>query len=202
VVFWHIFCICVWACPSPNDSLLSGQAKPAPLALGDWLRIFDEKDLKHLEVVRMTLFTFGTWQYWDMFAPNPADTDWYGDAIIHYKDGSEKTAAYPRMYSLGIVDKYLQERYRKFYERGHDETLYPYMFLPFAYREAFENNGDPKNPPVKVDLHRHWFKIPPPGSPEPQEPRKYNDYLYFSAEIDPTILRKMKGGTPSGAVQR
>jgi hypothetical protein len=172
--------------------LLKGKVKPAPIALGDWLRIYDERYLKPLAVVQSTLFTVGTWQYWDMFAPNPSDTDWYCDVIIHYKDGSKKTVLYPRMYSLSIPEKYLKERYRKFYERAHDENGTSYVFTPFAYREAYENYTDPNNPPTKVELRRNWSKIPPPGMPPPKQ---YENYIYFTAEIDPLKLKQMQGSS-------
>jgi hypothetical protein len=137
-------------------------------------------------VVKLYLFTTGTWQYWDMFAPNPADTDIYADSLVHYKNGQVRLYQYPRMFLLGIPQKYVMERYRKFLERAHDESK-TYMYSPFLYREASECATDPNNPPVRLDLRVHSKRITPPGTPEPTQ---YDTVTYFIGEVDPVRLQK------------
>ncbi|HWD37834.1 MAG TPA: hypothetical protein VG944_03240 [Fimbriimonas sp.] len=188
LVLWHVFCITVWSCPKPNDALVSGKVTPPPFAIGDWLRLFDEKDLRTLQPVTFYLFTTGTWQYWDMFAPNPANIDWWGDAVVTFKDGTSKTYQYPRMFLLPIPEKYLRERFRKFYERAHDDT-YSYLFPVFAMRVALLNDTDPNNPPVKVGLRRHWKQVADPGE---KEFDRYDSYQYFTYEVDPKLLDRLK----------
>ena len=190
LVLWHVFCITVWSCPKPNNDILAGKVHVAPLAVGDWIRLGDERYLKPLVGVRLWLFSTGAWQYWDMFAPNPANIDWYADAIIHYKDGTERISLYPRIYTLPIPQKYVEERFRKFFERAHSENEYPYIFQQFCYRQALLNFKDPKNPPVRVELRRHWKEVPDPGLPEPKE---YHQAVYFTGEIDPQRLKEMAG---------
>jgi hypothetical protein len=168
---------------------LNGKIRPAPFDIGDWVRLWDERELKPLEPVRSYLFTFGVWQYWDMFSPNPADTDIYGDAVVHFKNGSTKVVQYPRISTLSIPQKYMQERFRKFYERAHDEVSTGYLFNPFIYQMALLAYTDPNNPPVSVDLRRHTHAIPPPGAPENVG---YTQNVYFVGEIDPTILNQLK----------
>lgn len=112
------------------------------------------------------LFT-GFWQYWDMFSPNPASIDFYGTALVCYKDGTAKNYQFPRMYTMGIPKKYVSERYRKFYERAHTEDD-SWIWPIFAQRVALINDYDPNNPPVKIVLTRHWYQIAPPEDYEYQ----------------------------------
>jgi hypothetical protein len=83
----------------------------------------------------------------------------------------------------------MQERFRKFYERAHDEVSTGYLFNPFIYQMALLAYTDPNNPPVSVDLRRHTHAIPPPGAPENVG---YTQNVYFVGEIDPTILNQLK----------
>ena len=106
------------------------------------------------------LFT-GFWQYWDMFSPNPASIDFYGTATITYKNGDKKLYTFPRMFTLGIPQKYVSERYRKFYERAHTEAD-NWEWPTFAQRVALVNYKDLSNPPVTVLLTRHWYVVPLP----------------------------------------
>ena len=81
--------------------------------------------------VKYYLIPTGFWQYWDMFAPNPANIDFYCDAEVTYADGSHRTYTYPRMYKLGIIQKYGMERFRKYYERARDDS-YQYGLAGFC----------------------------------------------------------------------
>lgn len=189
-MLWHIFCITVWSCPKPSDALLQGRIKPATFAIGDWIRLWDDQYLKSLSAVHLYLFTTGSWQYWDMFAPDPAFYDWYGDAVIHYKNGSTKVSLYPRMFLESIPKKYLEERFRKFYERAHNENDYPYIFPQFCYRQALLNYTDPNNPPVRVELRRHWLIIAEPGMPQQKD---YLSSVYYIGEINKNRLDALAG---------
>jgi hypothetical protein len=184
LVLLHIFCITVWALPNPPDTIMEGKAKPY---LTDNLLVWNAKYLKTQQPLAAYLFTTGVWQYWDMFAPNPAQTDIWCDAEIIYRDGTHKYYLYPRMFTLPIQNKYPQERYRKFYERVNEDK-YSYLWPPFALRIAYLND-DPKNPPVTVRLTRHWLRIMPPGEPQQKE---YNKYTYFEYVVDPHLLQKMR----------
>jgi hypothetical protein len=175
---------------------MSGKVKPFG---SDYLRYIPNKYLKlndsapawdqeYIESpIQCYLFTTGFWQYWDMFAPNPSNIDFWGDAIVHYKDGSQKVYQYPRIYLMPIYEKFFKERYRKFYERAND-SIYPYLFKPFAMRVALLNYTNHSNPPVRVDLRRHWLKVADPG--EPQE-KAYSAYIYYIGFIHKADLDAM-----------
>jgi len=174
------------------------QGKVQPFG-SDYLRYFPQKYLKYEDdapgwdqefiskPIQCYLFTTGFWQYWDMFAPNPSNIDFYGDAVIHYKDGSTSIYLYPRMFLLSIPEKYLKERYRKFFERAHAEE-YPYLWAPFALRVALLNYKDPKNPPIKVDLRRHWQYVADPGQ---VQATTYDSYVYYSGIINQPDLKTL-----------
>jgi hypothetical protein len=198
LVVFHVCCITIWSCPKPDNAIMEG--KVSPYGFG-WIRYWDQKYLKGdpelnppawdvqavCDPVQLYLFTTGAWQYWDMFSPNPADTDWYGDAVVHYKDGTHRVYQYPRMALLPIPEKYLKERYRKFYERAHDDN-YQYLFPLFGLRVALLNYSNPSNPPVQVDLRRHWLTIAAPGKPQD---KNYSQYTYFTYEVDQKLLKEM-----------
>jgi hypothetical protein len=200
LVLFHVFAITVWSCPKPDKEIMEHRA--SPFGFG-WIRYFDEKYLKgdgaldppDWEVqtisspIQLYLFTTGTWQYWDMFSPNPSDSDWYGDAVIHYRDGSKSVYQYPRMFLLSIPEKYVKERYRKFYERAHDDN-YQYLFPPFGLRVALVNFRNPANPPVWIELRRFWRAIAPPGGVQ-QIP--YDHYTYFTYLVDQDRLKDLAG---------
>lgn len=186
-VILHVFCIAVWTIPNPRADLLSGRVDPPVTAVGDWVRVLDVRYLKTSPIVQDYIFTSGTWQYWDMFAPNPSQTDWYGDAEVVYKDGSKKPFAYPRMFALPLHNKYVQERYRKFYERIQSENG-AYLWPSFAMHVAHVCDN-PSNPPVSVRLFRHHLPIAHPGQPQMQQ---YITEMYYEYIVDQRQLARMR----------
>jgi hypothetical protein len=183
-VLLHLFCITVWAVPNPPESIAKGESKPAGT---DYLLVWNADYLKRLQPVAAYLFATGTWQYWDMFAPNPAQTDLWVDAEVIYRDGTRKHHAYPRMFALPIQSKYPQERYRKYYERVNEDK-YSYLWPLFALRIAYLNDN-PANPPVTVKLTRHWLVVMPPDKPQAKE---YNRYTYYEYAVDARELQRMR----------
>jgi len=182
-VAFHLVAITVWSLPNPGERLLKGDVR----AFGtDILLVLNGRHLKTLPPIRAYVTSTGFWQYWDMFAPNPAQTDYYGTALVTYRDGSTRTYQYPRMYLLPIPQKHGKERYRKFYERAHMES-HEFFWRPFALRVAVKNFDDPNNPPVRVDLIRHWREIAKPGQKQLED---YNQYKYYVYEVDAIQLRR------------
>lgn len=155
----------------------------APAFGADALRVFNMNQLVPSPIKFYMLGT-GFWQYWDMFAPNPSNTDIWVDALVRFKDGSQKVYSYPRMANLPLIAKYAKERYRKFYERinpDEDVTMWPHFAQHIAYLEC----TDLKNPPVMVALRRHFLPVQPPGS---RQPDKYTDYIYYNYVVDQAEL--------------
>jgi hypothetical protein len=139
--------------------------------------------------LKMYLLTTGYWQYWDMFSPNPASVDQYSDAVVYYKDGTKKKYQYPRIFTMSLGQKFMMERWRKYFERAGSKD-YQYLWPVFGQRIALMNFDDPKNPPVQVELHRHEMVINPPGEPINHD---YSDTMYWTYRVDLDALRKDKG---------
>lgn len=191
LVLFHMFAITFWSLPDPPDRLKiwsdnpdsSLLAKARPPSGTQWVLVKNRQWFKRSNL-HYYLTSTGFWQYWDMFAPNPSDTDLWGTATVTYKDGATKLYAYPRIYDLPIPRKYLMERYRKFFERASNDG-FKYLWIPFAKRVALLNR-QAGNPVVKVELTRHWMVLPGPGKPMPTD---YQTYTYFTYEVPPSEQR-------------
>ncbi|MFY9234915.1 MAG: hypothetical protein WAO58_10715 [Fimbriimonadaceae bacterium] len=155
-VWLHVIIITIKCLPSAPDDVKGDKPKRAAFGT-EYLLLATDKLEPMLDVY---LWPTGFWQDWAMFAPNPSDWDGYTTAQILYKDGSKKTYKYPRMLDLGLGIKYFKERYRKFLERAHSEK-FAWLWPQYALRIAIESYNDPANPPVGIQLWRHWLVVPP-----------------------------------------
>lgn len=174
VVFLHVFAVFVWTLPRP----------PKEPRGSDYILLFNDK-LKG-SVIQKYLIPTGFWQYWDMFSPNPSNLDMWADADIIYQNGQVKHYQYPRMKLLSIPEKYLQERFRKYYERAYLDSN-SFLWPHFAQRIALLNYTDPSNPPVRVRLSRHWRFIKPPNEKQDED---YQSAMYFEYLVDLQKLRR------------
>lgn len=200
---FHILAITVYALPLlPPARLKDGKPTAKWYQVGDRLLYENENGTyigKNSPLIYPYLMETGFWQYWDMFAPDPVQSDVYGSATVVYKDGRTRNYQYPRMYLESVVDKYLDERYRKFFERVHDYAgmhsiagSKPYVAQRFAQRIALLNDDDPANPPVEVKLFLHSWDIPPPGQPIRPE---YKSVEYFDYVVEQDQLAKDKAAS-------
>lgn len=153
--------------------------------------LFKELPAEGLKVRSPTsyyLLSTGLWQGWDMFAPNPADTDVWVDSVVTFEDGSEKIIDLRRIYTLSIPEKYIQERFRKFRERFSDDAN-GWKWPHAAYRFALEAKRATGKEPVRVALRRHWQEIRPPGQETPSE---YETYTFYETLIDAQTFEEME----------
>lgn len=155
LVGFHILAITSWAMPRSAPGVANGILPPSGL---DWIPYLNDQYVRE-SPTKQYILTLGLWQSWDMFAPNPTNSDVWGDAIVVRKDGTETVFQYPRVYSQGIVAKYITERYRKYFERAHLDS-FAFMRQPFAERIARVTDNDKDNPVVRVILRRHYINIP------------------------------------------
>lgn len=139
--------------------------------------------------IQYFLLRLGTWQYWDMFAPNPADTDVWMDAVVTFEDGTVTEGNFPRIYTLSMPEKYLKERYRKFVERANLDE-HAFLWPSIAERIALEQATDPNNLPVHVLLRRHTLTFRWPDKPAEETYRTVNLYEH---EVDVQSLREGLG---------
>jgi hypothetical protein len=182
LVFLHVVSITLWALPNPREGILQGNIQPTKV---ESFLLWNYDHPKQFGPMRGYLFAVGFWQYWDMFCPNPATTDLWFDAVVEYRDGTKKPFPWPRMHDLSILEKYVKERFRKFYERVNNPD-YAYFWPPVGQRIAFLAD-DPNNPPVRVEFRRHTYPIPPPGKTDSGVYRTEEFYVY---QIDQAWLRR------------
>jgi hypothetical protein len=185
LVCLHILAITIWAMPVPS-AVMKGERAPI---YTEWVLVENQRYLKTFQPLQVYLFSTGFWQYWDMFSPNPSQTDYWCDADVTYKDGLVKRYQYPRIFNLSLAHKFVSERYRKFYERVNNPD-YRFIWAPFAQRIALLND-DPKNPPVKIALRNHWKQVMPPGMRQPQG---YNEKLFYTYIVDQAQLARDRKG--------
>jgi hypothetical protein len=85
-VAYHIVAITIYALPKPSNDVLSGKVSPRG---SDALLAFNVREMKQWAVFYGYLYPTGFWQYWDMFAPDPAQTDIWCDAEVTFLDGTK-----------------------------------------------------------------------------------------------------------------
>lgn len=186
MVFWIMATITVWALPNPAPAITKGTRQPQG---SDWILYLNQKYLKANKPIQYFLLCTGFWQSWDMFSPNPSNLNIWADEVVTYRDGSVKVHQYPRMQILSLGEKYLKERYRKFFERANGDD-YSYLWPIFAQRIALECYQDPNNPPVQVELRRHFYHVQPPDK---KTVETYKEFKYYTYEVDQKKLKEQAG---------
>lgn len=185
---FHMVVVTLYALPKPHQGVLDGTLTPKGT---DLILKFNQQNLKTNPVVHGYLQISGFWQYWDMFAPDPSQADIYVSCEVTFFDGTKKPFAYPRIYLLPIPQKYIYERHRKFYERVNDDKN-AFLWPSFAQYIAVQSATDPKNPPVKVELTRHWRDVPRHNHARGADP-PYMQYTYYRYAVDKTMLFEARG---------
>jgi hypothetical protein len=200
-VVFHLVCITMWSLPDPKKPYMNRQAsfgidtsspssvvKSFSETVTEGFLYLNWQYLKKSPLVYYPGIT-GFWQYWDMFSPNPSNVDLYLEADVFYKDGSQYRFHFPRIYTMSIPEKYLKERYRKYYENANSAS-YGGVRPALSQRIALECFKDPMNPPVKVTLYRFYDVIEPPGTPTNPN---YSSEKIFVYQVDQAKLRRDKG---------
>jgi hypothetical protein len=138
-------------------------------------------------MVRPYLVFTGLFQKWDMFAPDPSKLNNFVGAVVTYRDGRHALWNFPRMENLGYVDKYFEERYRKYANDCLRLDMYSGLW-PDAARYVARQNTHPGSAPAAVDLVRYWSFVPPPD-PNGQAPEgSWNQHTFFHYDVTPGDL--------------
>lgn len=139
--------------------------------------------------VRPYLLWTGLFQAWNMFAPDPLRVNTYLGAQVRLANGEVKIWQEPRMDRLGIWDKYLKERYRKFmheHVRMDDQAA---LWPDAARHIARLYDTDKSNPPMSVNLVRYWSEVLPPGPNGEFRATPWSQYVFFKYDVAPEDLR-------------
>ena len=190
LVAFHVLAITIYALPKPMDAVMEGKVEPNII---QGALAYNQKVIKESSPIYGYLLPTGFWQYWDMFAPDPAQTDYWSDAEVTYLLGQTKTFSYPHIKNLSLGQKFIYERHRKFYERVNMDTVQAaYLRATFAQSIAFQMADDPQNPPVKVVVTTHFLPVPRHDKPVAAEP-PYSKILLIAYVVDQHKLFADKG---------
>lgn len=190
---FHMVMILSWSLPNPPPAIVNGTLKPTPANIASRLPDFAlaaNSEFKFGTPAKYYLMSTGLWQYWDMFAPNPANLDFWWDSIITYKSGRREVVPYPRMKTMNVFEKYFKERYRKYLERMNTDATDRWKRPTFAQRMALLAYRDPSDPPVRVLLRRHYRSMPGMDKPVPQD---YTIDIVFDYFVDQEKLKQDAG---------
>jgi len=164
-VAFHLFAIITWAVPL--DTPLIVQCR---------------------EAIKGYMLWTGLFQKWDMFAPDPSKLNNYVTATVIYRDGRTAVWTFPRMETLGYVDKYFKERYRK-YACDNLRLDNKSVLWPDAARYVARAVVTPSEAPVEVDLVRHWSEVQPPGPHGEESSSPWSEFTFFRYSVQPGDLR-------------
>jgi len=164
-VAFHLFAVITWAVPL--DTPLIVQCR---------------------EAIKGYMLWTGLFQKWDMFAPDPSKLNNYVTATVLYGDGRTTVWTFPRMETLGYVDKYFKERYRKYASDNlRLDTRAP--LWPDAARYVARAAATPSDAPVEIDLVRHWSEVPPAGPHGEELPAPWTEFTFYRYSVQPGDLR-------------
>jgi hypothetical protein len=166
-VVWQVFAVTVWLMP---------EGQGPRLYLGPIVNSY-------------MLFT-GAWQQWTMFSPSPEKKDASIEARVDYADGTHGYWNFYRMTSMGYVERYQRERFRKMGENAEPPSarrMWPYLA---RYAAIVCDRHKPGTYPMTVHLLRRLRYItPPPGSILP-----YQSYPFYTETF---TAPPYEGSTPA-----
>ncbi len=157
-ILFHWACVAAWLWPNPSDlkSFLLGIQVPLPVygtrsGGTGWA-------LESRPLASTYLFHTAQHQDWGMFAPNPLQINRYVAATATLRDGREQEYSFPRLSQLGVLQCWIQKRYRKYQHRIVEEPALGYRqdLARFIARRV----GDGANPPVRVIVYEYQSPIP------------------------------------------
>lgn len=126
----------------------------------------------------------GLTQDWNLFAPEPSSINAYLVAQITYRDGQKKAWNFPMPQDYGYYRRYFMSR-RLRWSSDNLRMDKNAVLWPDAARYVARVNNDPKNPPVTVELVRHWSLIAPPMSGQRET---WSESTFFTYTVLPGDL--------------
>jgi hypothetical protein len=188
-VVLHLVAITFYTLPKPMPAVMNGSVPPKG---ADAFLKFNCDQIRESAPFAAYLHPTGMWQYWDMFAPEPSSMDLWASAEVQYFDGTKVDFKYPRIKDLGLIEKYHSERYRKFFERVNPDE-YRYFWAPFAQTIALKSAKNPKNPPVRVAIIRHFAMVTRHDAKNNKIDAPYNFNRFYIHVVDQENLFRRKG---------
>ena len=198
-VLVHVVLVFTWSMPNltgeKNDAFLAQPIEEQIKQPIDMWVVYNHIHVKNSSTVTSPyLISTGLWQSWNMFAPNPSDTDVYIEATIKYEDGTEEIRSFYRIYDMPIPQKYVFERYRKYREYLSDD-YYRWKWPQTAMRMALEARRETGKEPELVVLTRYWNRT---ESPDEEQSDEYNAYDFYRRYVTDEELDAFEEGTWTG----
>ncbi len=188
-VWWwtHVVLITLWCFPNAPPAVSSGRASG---------NVVDNLLLANDRLVRDGLPHYyieplGLWQYWDMFAPDPMQSDFYFEAVMQFQDGTIKSVEFPRIVKMPLLARYTKERFRKYGERVR-ESEYQYLWPTWAQWMATQASTDPSNPVIALNLQKKSRNVPPPTANLDMN-RPFETTMFHPQMVDLPRLYREKG---------
>ena len=138
---------------------------------------------------------FSLFQAYGVFSPNPAIANSHIIASVMYDDGSTRLYPMLRINRMGLIEKIVRERHRKFLEDNIPQPTNAKLLDDLARFVARQCNdlkpsdsGKPPRTPVYVTLIYYWSEVPPIIRQKPNVPH-FNSRVLCSYPVIPEDLK-------------
>ncbi len=149
-----------------------------------WLTPPNDFRDRMLVAFRPYMWYLGLWQCYVVFAPRPRSFNLYLTATIWKKDGTRSEYKLPNPPDYNQFERMTKERYRKYVIDNLNSDDNKFLW-PDAAKWIARMYYTPENPPVKVELVRHWTDVMPPGCDTTVgESHTYKFFSYIPAPGD------------------
>lgn len=142
-----------------------------------------------LTATKPVVMFFGLYQNYQVFAPSVRSTNAYIDAEVYYPDGRIIMWQYPRMETLGIIDRMVKERYRKL---GLDYIVWPEnkKLWPDLARYVARSCTIDGATPVRIKLRRNISNVAPASEKLALDATpEVKTVEFFDYQVQPADLR-------------
>jgi hypothetical protein len=140
-----------------------------------WLSPESDLRTRVLEPVKQFWYFFGLDQNWRLFSPVIKDINFHTVAVLTFEDGYMLNWELPRMKRLDYLERFRDEKYRKWCVDSLPWPDYKEFWPDFA-RYAGRKFYNKANKPVSLSLQLYWIEIPPP-------PRQAGEKIVPVAEL-------------------
>lgn len=128
----------------------------------------------------------GLKQNWTVFAPTPPQSNRYMTARVVFDDGSSTTWEFPRMEKMGLVDKMVNERFRKWANDYVNDPRHAILWPDTVSYVAGLHRSTNKRP-ISISVIRNQTLILLPG--ESDANKSASAEVLYSEETDAGELR-------------
>jgi hypothetical protein len=133
-----------------------------------WLSPESETRTRFLEPVKQFWLFWGLDQNWRLFSPVIKDINFHTMAVLTFEDGYRLSWELPRMKRLNYIERFRDEKYRKWCVDSLPWPDYKEFWPDFA-RYTGRKFYNKANKPVSLSLQLFWIEIPAPGKGVPDK---------------------------------